>query len=132
MYSFVYLSLGRGWHLYSFPPTVSPPAPSSFPTTVQTRSLNATSIEVSWSPPGIRQRNGRLTGYQVRYFEVADPVGTDRIASLPRDRQRRLQVHALKVNTYYAFAVRAINANGEGPWSGFSNHKTNLKCKSTG
>lgn len=104
-------------------------APSSSPLHVRLSGLSSSSVEVSWAPPPVQYRNGKLTGYEVRIFEVGAETQTETIIKVTVPGQRQYTARGLKEKTFYTFMVRAFTSAGPGPWSGASNIRTSIECK---
>ncbi|TPP66738.1 Receptor-type tyrosine-protein phosphatase delta, partial [Fasciola gigantica] len=95
--------------------------PDNFPVQVRLNGLSATAIEVTWSPPLQQQWPGEILSYQVRYFQPNSPNTTEVITNTA---EPRLRIQNLKERTFYTVMVRAITANGPGPWSMSSTIRT--------
>ncbi|CAH8649137.1 unnamed protein product [Schistosoma haematobium] len=101
--------------------------PSSSPLHVRLSGLSSSSVEVSWAPPPVQYRNGKLTGYEVRIFEVGAETQTETIIKVTVPGQRQYTARGLKEKTFYTFMVRAFTSAGPGPWSGASNIRTSIE-----
>ncbi|KAF8572045.1 hypothetical protein P879_02933 [Paragonimus westermani] len=102
-------------------------APSTSPLHVRLSGLTSNAVEISWAPPPIQFRNGRITGYQVRYFEIGAETQTETMVKVTVPGQRQFTAKDLKEKTYYTFMVRAFTTAGPGPWSGASNIRTTVE-----
>ncbi|CAH8437384.1 unnamed protein product [Dicrocoelium dendriticum] len=114
------------------PPTMlnvtTPDAPpSTSPVHLRLSGLSSSAVEMSWAPPPVQSRNGHITGYQVRYFEVGAESQTETMAKVTVPGQRQYIAKDLKEKTYYTFMVRAFTSAGPGPWSGASNIRTSVE-----
>ncbi|CAH8622116.1 unnamed protein product [Heterobilharzia americana] len=101
--------------------------PSSSPLHVRLSGLSSSSVEVSWAPPPVQYRNGKLTGYEVRFFEVGAETQTESTIKVTVPGQRQYTARGLKEKTFYTFMVRAFTSAGPGPWSGASNIRTSVE-----
>ncbi|KAF5402068.1 Receptor-type tyrosine-protein phosphatase delta [Paragonimus heterotremus] len=101
--------------------------PSTSPLHVRLSGLTSNAVEISWAPPPIQFRNGRITGYQVRYFEIGAETQTETMVKVTVPGQRQFTAKDLKEKTYYTFMVRAFTTAGPGPWSGASNIRTTVE-----
>ncbi|TPP66498.1 Receptor type tyrosine protein phosphatase, partial [Fasciola gigantica] len=101
--------------------------PSTSPLHVRLSGLSSSAVEVSWAPPPVQYRNGRITGYQIRYFEVGAESQTETMAKVTVPGQRQYTAKDLKEKTFYTFMVRAFTSAGPGPWSGASNIRTSVE-----
>ncbi|CAH8868281.1 unnamed protein product, partial [Trichobilharzia szidati] len=101
--------------------------PSSSPLHVRLSGLSSSSVEVSWAPPPVQYRNGKLTGYEVRFFEVGAETQTETTIKVTVPGQRQYTARGLKEKTFYTFMVRAFTSAGPGPWSGASNIRTSVE-----
>ncbi|OON23142.1 fibronectin type III domain protein [Opisthorchis viverrini] len=104
--------------------------PSTSPLHVRLSGLSSSAVEISWAPPPVQYRNGRITAYQVRYFEVGAETQTETMAKVTVPGQRQHTAKDLKEKTFYTFMVRAFTSAGPGPWSGASNIRTSVERKS--
>ncbi|KFO92840.1 Contactin-4, partial [Buceros rhinoceros silvestris] len=90
--------------------------PTKAPTTVSARSLSASDVEVSWSPPLENQHKGRIQGYEVRCWRHDEKEeNAKRIRTVGN--QTSAKVTNLRGNVLYHLAVRAYNTAGTGPSS---------------
>ncbi|GAA48182.1 receptor-type tyrosine-protein phosphatase delta [Clonorchis sinensis] len=101
--------------------------PSTSPLHVRLSGLSSSAVEISWAPPPVQYRNGRITAYQVRYFEVGAETQTETMAKVTVPGQRQHTAKDLKEKTFYTFMVRAFTSAGPGPWSGASNIRTSVE-----
>ncbi|NXG91167.1 CNTN4 protein, partial [Stercorarius parasiticus] len=97
--------------------------PTRAPTTVLARSLSASDIEVSWTPPRENQHKGRIQGYEVRCWRHDEKEeNAKRIRTVGN--QTSTKVTNLRGNALYHLAVRAYNTAGTGPSSAAVNVTT--------
>ena len=71
------------------------------------------SLTVSWSAPDNAGKPA-ITGYDVRHADYGDTNWTTVRQAAP---STSVIITVLYSNTYYDFQVRALNADGSGPWS---------------
>ncbi|VDD74394.1 unnamed protein product [Mesocestoides corti] len=91
--------------------------PSSFPLKLRVRGIGPSEVEVTWEPPALNARNGRLTSYQVRYYEDGAESETEQLFDVLVPEQLKYTARDLKTQTYYHFMVRAFTNSGPGPWT---------------
>ncbi|KAL5103164.1 Receptor-type tyrosine-protein phosphatase delta [Taenia crassiceps] len=91
--------------------------PSSFPLKLRVRGISPSEVEVTWEPPALHTRNGRLTSYQVRYYEDGAESETEQLFDVLVPEQLKYTARDLKTQTYYHFMVRAFTNSGPGPWT---------------
>ena len=94
-------------------PVVPPPGVSAV-------TLSSMSVNVSWMPPPVIFRNGDLTGYSIRYWEVQDSVEEpDEYMMKMIDDPNVLSYVIMDLTPYktYGFGVSALNGAGAGPYS---------------
>ena len=86
---------------------------STAPQHISGVAIDSTRINVMWSPPLERDRNGLITGYRIRYgVAMEDPV----VVSVPSSFRSYVVVN-LRKSTTYRFAVLARTEFGDGPFS---------------
>ena len=95
------------------------PAPSAAPASVNVSALNYSSIIVHWRTVDCVQRNGDITGYLVRYWEVegGGREGESDTKTAPGDETRRITLTGLAPLTEYSVEVAAVNRAGVGVYS---------------
>ncbi|NWH76749.1 CNTN4 protein, partial [Piaya cayana] len=97
--------------------------PTRAPTTVLARSLSASDVEVSWTPPQENHHKGRIQGYEVRCWRHDEKEeNAKRIRTVGN--QTSTKVTNLRGNVLYHLAVRAYNTAGTGPSSAAVNVTT--------
>ena len=77
--------------------------PSGSPLDVQAVPQSSTSIALSWDQPELDDRNGRITGYRIRYY----PMGNDSDANSVMVNVSSTEFAGLEKYTYYCFKVAA-------------------------
>ena len=83
------------------------------------------SLTVYWQPPSIRDQNGPVTSYRIRYHKtsstrikyITEMLTVDPNISLNESWQFNYKVMKLLADTEYSVAVAAENEQGEGPYS---------------
>ncbi|XP_056308723.1 neuronal cell adhesion molecule-like [Danio aesculapii] len=84
------------------------------PASLRVSAADLESVLLEWSPP--HQRNGRLTGYTLRYHTVSgsSDAGALQELELPANHSS-VSVHSLQHSTRYRFSLSARTAQGSGP-----------------
>lgn len=88
-------------------------------------SVSHTALTVYWQPPSLREQNGPVTSYKIRYHTtgstrvkyITEMVSVDPTLSLNESWQFNYTVVKLLASTEYSVAVAAENQQGEGPYS---------------
>nr|XP_056711725.1 contactin-4 isoform X2 [Euleptes europaea] len=97
--------------------------PTRAPTSIITRSLSSSEVEVFWSLLLETQTKGRIQGYEVRYWKHEDKEEqAGRIRTMTN--QTFAKISHLKGNTLYHLTVKAYNTAGMGPSSAVVNVTT--------
>ncbi|XP_075037786.1 receptor-type tyrosine-protein phosphatase F isoform X17 [Mixophyes fleayi] len=86
--------------------------PSGFPQNLQVVGLTTSTTEVSWDPPVLSERNGKITNYTVVYRDINSPQDLTNIT-----RDTHITLVNLKPDTTYDIKVRARTNKGTGPLS---------------
>ncbi|XP_040216831.1 receptor-type tyrosine-protein phosphatase F isoform X5 [Rana temporaria] len=86
--------------------------PSGFPQNLAVVGLTTSTTEVSWDPPVLAERNGKITNYTVVYRDINSPQDVFNIT-----RDTHITLVNLKPDTTYDIKVRARNNKGLGPLS---------------
>ncbi|KAM5148665.1 receptor-type tyrosine-protein phosphatase F isoform 2-T5 [Mantella aurantiaca] len=86
--------------------------PSGFPQSLQVVGLTTSTTEVSWEPPVLAERNGKITNYTVVYRDINSPQDMFNVT-----RETHITLGNLKPDTTYDIKVRARNSKGNGPLS---------------
>ena len=90
------------------------------PVGVTAVTLSSMTVNVSWMPPPVIFRNGDLTGYSIRYWEVQDSIEEpDEYMMKMIDDPGILNYVIMDLTPYktYGFGVAALNGAGAGPYS---------------
>ncbi|KAJ7404927.1 contactin-3-like protein [Willisornis vidua] len=97
--------------------------PSTAPSGVSATSLSSSAIEVSWAPIPWKMSNGRLLGYEVRYWHNGQKEeSSSRVKAAGNETS--LRISGLRSSLAYYTAVRAFNSAGAGPFSATVNATT--------
>lgn len=89
--------------------------PQGYPQIRETSNVTCCSVELSWSPPMLAERNGDITEYTLAYQETG--LGdAPRELSLPAS-QSTYVLNSLKPNSAYDVKIRAHTSVGPGPYS---------------
>ena len=91
---------------------VEPPLTPAMPAVTAT-SGSTTSLDVSWTAPANTGRP-EISGYDLQYKKLADSAWT---AGPQGEAGPGVTIAGLEGDTEYEVQVRAVNADGEGPWS---------------
>ncbi|XP_072275424.1 receptor-type tyrosine-protein phosphatase F isoform X8 [Pyxicephalus adspersus] len=86
--------------------------PSGFPQNLQVVGLTTSTTEVSWDPPVLAERNGKITNYTVVYRDINSPQDLFNVT-----RDTHITLVNLKPDTTYDIKVRARTSKGPGPLS---------------
>lgn len=94
--------------------------PSAPPANISSTSVEPTSLEISWDPPPLSHRNGRITNYTIKYREKGEQA-----TFLTVDGNKlSVRLHNLKKYTTYFVWVTASTSVGPGPRSSKHNFTT--------
>ncbi|XP_038616596.1 receptor-type tyrosine-protein phosphatase F isoform X11 [Tachyglossus aculeatus] len=86
--------------------------PSGFPQNLRVVGLTTSTTEVTWDPPMLAERNGRITNYTVVYRDIDSQQDLHNITA-----DTRLTLTNLRPDTTYDIKVRARTNKGPGPLS---------------
>ncbi|XP_042564818.1 receptor-type tyrosine-protein phosphatase S isoform X2 [Clupea harengus] len=89
--------------------------PRGYPQIADGANVTCCSLQLSWLPPVLAERNGAITEYTLAYQE-ADAAGAPRELSLPAG-QSSYTLNSLKPNAAYDIKIRAHTSVGPGPYS---------------
>ncbi|KAM4641072.1 receptor-type tyrosine-protein phosphatase F isoform 3-T4 [Discoglossus pictus] len=92
--------------------TTAEDVPSGFPQNLQVVGLTTSTTEVSWDPPVLAERNGKITNYTVVYRDINSQQDLTNIT-----RDTHITLVNLKPDTTYDIKVRARTSKGAGPLS---------------
>uniref|UniRef100_A0ABK0M250 Contactin 3 n=1 Tax=Rattus norvegicus TaxID=10116 RepID=A0ABK0M250_RAT len=97
--------------------------PTVAPSHISAHSLSSSEIEVSWNTIPWKSSNGRLLGYEVRYWNNGGEEESSSKVKVAGN-QTSAVLRGLKSNLAYYTAVRAYNTAGAGPFSATVNATT--------
>ncbi|XP_019499291.1 PREDICTED: receptor-type tyrosine-protein phosphatase F isoform X12 [Hipposideros armiger] len=86
--------------------------PSGFPQNLRVIGLTTSTTELTWDPPVLAERNGRITNYTVVYRDINSQQELQNATA-----DTRLTLFNLKPDTTYDIKVRAHTSKGAGPLS---------------
>lgn len=89
--------------------------PGGYPQIEESSNVTCCSVQLSWSPPVLAERNGVITEYTLAYKE-AGTGGAPRELHLPPNRSSYV-LNSLKPNSAYDVKIRAHTSVGPGPYS---------------
>ncbi|KAL0966555.1 hypothetical protein UPYG_G00296690 [Umbra pygmaea] len=87
-------------------------APSGFPLNLRVTGLTTSTTQLSWDPPALADRNGKIVHYVVVYKDINSQNN-----STNRTSETRMTIHGLKPDTTYDIRVQAFTSKGGGPIS---------------
>ncbi|XP_036372815.1 receptor-type tyrosine-protein phosphatase delta-like isoform X7 [Megalops cyprinoides] len=89
--------------------------PSGYPQNVAAESTTATTIQVSWEPLPLAERNGNIVKYALQYKDINSPRGpTELLITAP---ESTVTLDGLKPDTTYDVKMCAFTSKGSGPYS---------------
>ncbi|XP_063747152.1 protein tyrosine phosphatase receptor type Fa isoform X3 [Eleginops maclovinus] len=86
--------------------------PSSYPQNLSVVGLTATSTKLSWEPPSLAERNGKIVKYVVVYRDINSHSNNTNTTT-----ETEMTVQGLQPDTTYDIRVQAFNSKGGGPIS---------------
>lgn len=86
--------------------------PSGFPQNLRVIGLTTSTMELTWDPPVLAERNGRITNYTVVYRDINSQQEMQNTTA-----DALLTLSGLKPDTTYDIKVRARTSKGAGPLS---------------
>ncbi|KAL1776556.1 receptor-type tyrosine-protein phosphatase delta isoform X18, partial [Sigmodon hispidus] len=89
--------------------------PTGFPQNLHSEGTTSTSVQLSWQPPVLAERNGVITKYTILYRDINIPLLPMEHIIVPADTSMTLT--GLKSDTTYDVKVRAHTSKGPGPYS---------------
>ncbi|XP_013926715.1 PREDICTED: receptor-type tyrosine-protein phosphatase delta isoform X4 [Thamnophis sirtalis] len=89
--------------------------PSGFPQNLHSESATSTSVQLTWQPPILSERNGIITKYTLQYRDINVVNQQTEIPVAPVDTIMTLS--GLKPDTTYDVKIRAHTSKGPGPYS---------------
>ncbi|XP_053248717.1 receptor-type tyrosine-protein phosphatase F isoform X16 [Podarcis raffonei] len=92
--------------------TTAEEAPSGFPQNLHVVGLTTSTTKVTWEPPLLAERNGKMTNYTVVYRDINSQQNLTNVT-----RETSITLTNLKPDTTYDIKVRAHTNKGAGPLS---------------
>ncbi|XP_075452446.1 receptor-type tyrosine-protein phosphatase delta isoform X23 [Ascaphus truei] len=89
--------------------------PSGFPQNLHCDSTSSTSVQITWQPPMLAERNGIITKYTLLYRDINIPYHPVELLIVPAD--LTMMLTGLKADTTYDVKIRAYTSKGPGPYS---------------
>uniref|UniRef100_A0A4W6D5Z7 protein-tyrosine-phosphatase n=1 Tax=Lates calcarifer TaxID=8187 RepID=A0A4W6D5Z7_LATCA len=103
--------------------------PGGYPQINEGSNVTCCSVQLSWSPPVLAERNGVITEYTLAYKE-AGAAGAPRELRLPPS-QSSYVLNSLKPNSAYDVKIRAHTSVGPGPYNVPKNFTVKWATKTT-
>ncbi|XP_066480332.1 receptor-type tyrosine-protein phosphatase F isoform X6 [Tiliqua scincoides] len=92
--------------------TTTEEAPSGFPQNLRVVGLTTSTTKVTWDPPVLAERNGKITNYTVVYRDINSHQNLTNVT-----KEMGITLTNLKPDTTYDIRVRAHTSKGAGPLS---------------
>ncbi|KAJ6659452.1 hypothetical protein lerEdw1_018686 [Lerista edwardsae] len=92
--------------------TTTEEVPSGFPQNLRVVGLTTSTTKVTWEPPVLAERNGKITNYTVVYRDINSQQNLTNIT-----KEMGITLTNLKPDTTYDIRVRAHTSKGAGPLS---------------
>uniref|UniRef100_A0A3B4AJS0 Receptor-type tyrosine-protein phosphatase F n=1 Tax=Periophthalmus magnuspinnatus TaxID=409849 RepID=A0A3B4AJS0_9GOBI len=86
--------------------------PSGFPTNLQVTGLTQSSTQLTWEPPLLAERNGKIVYYMVVYRDINSQQN-----STNKTTENHMTIQGLSPDTTYDIRVQAYTSKGAGPLS---------------
>lgn len=86
--------------------------PTGFPQNLRVVGLTTSTTDLSWDPPIITQRNGKMILYTVLYHDINSPKQLTNTTN-----ETQITLSSLKPDTTYDIRVKAHTSKGQGPYS---------------
>ncbi|XP_051866593.1 receptor-type tyrosine-protein phosphatase F-like [Pristis pectinata] len=86
--------------------------PTGFPQNLRVVGLTTSTTDLSWDPPFMAQRNGKMILYTVLYHDINSPKDLTNTTN-----ETQITLSNLKPDTTYDIRVRAHTSKGHGPYS---------------
>uniref|UniRef100_A0A4W3GW66 Receptor-type tyrosine-protein phosphatase F n=1 Tax=Callorhinchus milii TaxID=7868 RepID=A0A4W3GW66_CALMI len=86
--------------------------PSGFPQNLRVVGLTTSTTELSWDPPVLAERNGKMILYTVLFRDINSPRDLNNSTN-----ETRIMLSKLNPDTTYDIRVRAHTSKGHGPYS---------------
>ncbi|KAK0424070.1 hypothetical protein QR680_008482 [Steinernema hermaphroditum] len=102
-------------------------APSGPPTSVRAEAVDMSSIQLRWEPPTPEHRNGRITGYRLKYkTKLRGSKGNTLVVD---GDIKDHTITNLDPGSSYTIRIAAVNQNGTGPYTDWIRVDTPLEEK---
>ncbi|XP_029355876.1 protein tyrosine phosphatase receptor type Fa [Echeneis naucrates] len=113
-YFFKLCAKNRAGNGEEFMKTISTPedTPSSYPLNLSVVGLTATSTQLTWDPPPLAERNGKIVKYMVVYRDINSLHNNTNSTT-----EAQVTIHGLQPDTTYDIRVQAHTSKGGGPLS---------------
>lgn len=95
--------------------TVPENTPGGYPQIKEGSNVTCCSVQLSWSPPVLAERNGVITEYTLAYKEAGTGEAPQELHLPPS--QSSYVLNSLKPNSAYDVKIRAHTSVGPGPYS---------------
>lgn len=89
--------------------------PGGYPQINEGSMVTCCSVQLSWSPPVLAERNGVITEYTLAYKEAGTREAPQELRLPPH--QSSFELNSLKPNSAYDVKIRAHTSIGPGPYS---------------
>uniref|UniRef100_A0A1I7ZQQ0 Down syndrome cell adhesion molecule-like protein Dscam2 n=1 Tax=Steinernema glaseri TaxID=37863 RepID=A0A1I7ZQQ0_9BILA len=102
-------------------------APSGPPTGVRAEAVDMSSVQLRWEPPALEHRNGKITGYRLKYkTKLRGSKGNTLVVD---GDIKDHTITNLDPGTSYMLRIAAVNQNGTGPYTDWIRVDTPLEEK---
>ncbi|XP_073428315.1 receptor-type tyrosine-protein phosphatase delta isoform X27 [Dendrobates tinctorius] len=95
--------------------TIPEEIPTGFPQNLHCDSTSSTSVQITWQPPILAERNGIIIKYTLLYRDINNPYNPFEVPIVPAG--TTVTLTALKPDTFYDVKIRAHTSKGPGPFS---------------
>ncbi|KAG2466367.1 PTPRF phosphatase, partial [Polypterus senegalus] len=95
--------------------SISEDIPSGFPQNIATDGITSSTLQLSWSPPVLSERNGVIVKYTILYKDINSPYNPSELIVMPPETS--VTISGLKADTTYDIKIRAYTSKGPGPYS---------------
>ncbi|XP_051785954.1 receptor-type tyrosine-protein phosphatase delta isoform X5 [Erpetoichthys calabaricus] len=95
--------------------SISEDVPSGFPQNIATDGITSSTLQLSWSPPVLSERNGVIVKYTILYKDINSPYNPSELIVMPPETS--VTISGLKADTTYDIKIRAYTSKGPGPYS---------------
>ncbi|XP_043991410.1 receptor-type tyrosine-protein phosphatase F-like isoform X9 [Gambusia affinis] len=86
--------------------------PTGFPLNLKVTGLTQSSTQLTWEPPNLKERNGKITYYRVVYKDINNQQDNNSNTT-----ETHLTIEGLNPDTTYDIRVQAFTSKGAGPLS---------------